>query len=323
MTDQIPDRTPLDRIAGSGKVYIGFEEIDLRYRLKMRAFIGACMPPIFADLERQVNMRDLRRQGIASIMFYLRFENTAAPLVFNSRLESRHSVWLRRSVTPDAKARGGKAERLMLDMEAELWGRRGTGDPRALGTEAPQGEPEMLGRMRGLHVITRPVGPPGERQVTEVPAALRVLKEHPFDEPFPTPERVCEPPAGYAPHAGGPWEQDTTVWGLPNTDINQHVNVKEYIFWVENLFSRLLFSARLPVAEHRIAKAELLFRKPFFPGTMCVLRGKLYTKGQNTVLLATYHPAGPEGQVDERPSVAVRMEGAIEPAPAGAGNAAH
>jgi hypothetical protein len=83
---------------------------------------------------------------------------------------------------------------------------------------------------------------------------------------------------------------------------------------MENHFSRLLFAARLPLAQHRIAISHLLFRKPFFPGDLYALRGRLWTQGQRTLLVGSFHQAGAEGQVDARPSVAVRMEGVIEPA---------
>jgi hypothetical protein len=309
--------TSLDRIEGRGRTRISFEELDLRYHLKMRAFINTCITPIFTDMERCMSIGALRQRGIAPIMFYLVFENSATPLVFHSEIETRHTIRLKRAEVPHPKT-PGTAGRLMLDMDAEIWGQPGLGDPRTLGTEPRDRPLERVGHFRGLHVVTRPVAPPGERQVTEVPPEMQVLRETPYTDPFPTPERIAQVPTGFAPFNGGPWEQHSSVWGLPNTDINQHVNVKEYIFGMENQFTRLLFAARLPVTEHRIAKAHFLFRKPFFPGQMYAIRAKLWTQGANTLLVGAFHPAGAEGDVDAHPSVAVRMEGVIEPGrPAG------
>jgi hypothetical protein len=141
---------------------------------------------------------------------------------------------------------------------------------------------------------------------------MAILRESLYAHPFPTPELISQVPDGFTAVDLGQWEQFSSVWGLPNTDINQHVNVKEYIFGMENHFTRMLFAARMPVAQNRIAKAHLLFRKPSFPGDMYAIRGKLWTQGQNTVLVGAFHKAGPEGQVDARPSVAVRMEGVFE-----------
>jgi hypothetical protein len=305
--------TPLDAIEGRGRTRIGFEDIDLRYVLKMRAFIRACMQPIFGDLERHMATQALRQRGIAPIMFYLIFENSPTPLLFLGEIETRHTIRLKRSTTPDPKAPGGSTQRLLLEMDAEVWSQPGSGDPKALGTEPRDRPLQHVGRFRGLHVVTRPVAAPGERQVTEVPPEMARLKETPFTDPYPTPELISQVPAGFTAVNGGPWEQYSSVWGLPNTDVNQHVNVHEYIYGMENHFSRLLFMARLPLAQHRIAKSHLLFRKPFFPGDLYALRGKLWTQGRQTLLVGSFHQAGPEGQVDARPSVAVRMEGVIEP----------
>jgi hypothetical protein len=304
-----------DYLEGRGETRISFEEIDQRYTLKMRAFIKVCMPPIFQDLERRARMFKMRQRGIAPIMFHLVFENTPTPLVFNSRLETEHKVSLRRSVTPDAKAPGGETVRLLLEMESRLTGRPGSGDADTLGFERGAGPPVPAGSMRALHVITRPVAAPGERQVTEVPEELRSLRVRPFDGPLPGPEALAQVAAGFAPVAAGPWEEYTSVWGLPNTDINQHVNVHEYICGMENHFSRLLFAARQPVERHRIARTELIFRKPFFPGDLYRIRGRIWLNGGKTLLVGAFHKAAAEGQVDERPSVAVRMEGEVDSPP--------
>jgi len=168
--------------------------------------------------------------------------------------------------------------------------------------------------MRALHVITRPVAPPGERQVLAVPEALRGLREHPWEGPYPSLELLQTVPPGYQERASGPWQELRSVWALHNTDVNQHVNVHEYLMSMENHFARMLFGANLPLARHRIARTDILFRKPFFLGDAHAIRARLFSDGRHTLLLGGLHRVEPEGGLEPRPSVCARMEGELEEA---------
>ena len=81
---------------------------------------------------------------------------------------------------------------------------------------------------------------------------------------------------------------------------------------MENHFTRRLHGAGLPVSGHRIARAQLLFRKPFFPGETVRVQGPLLVKGSQTLLIGGYHRLQPDGAPEPRPSVAVRMEGVLD-----------
>ncbi len=307
-------RALMDQFEGSGKDRISFEEIDQRYHLKMRAFVKLCMTPVFADLERRFRISAMRDRGIVPIMFHLAFENTDIPIVFLSVARMTHQVRLCRSITP--RPEGPPVERLLLDMRIQIHARRGSGDPASLGAEERETPEVEVAQMRGLQVLTRPVAPPGERQVTEVPEELAPLREHPFEEPFPVPEHLAGIPPGFVAAPPGPFPLYDTVWGLPNTDVNQHVNVHEYIFGMENHFARRLHGAGLPLAKHRIAKAQLLFRKPFFPGDTVRIQGPLLVQGSHTLLIGGFHRLGGGSQGDGAPeavpAVAVRMEGVLD-----------
>ncbi|HUJ75507.1 MAG TPA: hypothetical protein VL359_11640, partial [bacterium] len=252
----------------------------------------------------------LRQAGIVPIMFYLQFENTPSHLVFQSELESDHEILLCRSTSTDP-ATGKETQRLLLDMRVQLTGRQGSGNPASLGFETGDFPRVPAGRMRGLQVLTRPVAPPGERQVTELPPNANLLQVHPFTEPYPVPEHLQTIPPGYTQMPATEWERSTSVWGLPNTDVNQHVNVHEYIYGGENQVSRLLHAAGLPIDRHLITKAALLFRKPFFPGQVYRMQGPLWTQGARTLVVTTFHLVSRDGSVEPRPSVAVRMEGIV------------
>lgn len=305
---------PLPYLAGSGERRLSFEDVDQHFHLRIRSLIGLCMPPVFGDLERRFDLAGMRRAGIIPVMYYLEFETFPQPLVFFGRVRMDYELRLRRSVIEGPGGNpAGRVERLLLDMHIAVSGQQGRGDPLDL---RPGGEGEMVpaGRLRAVHVITRPVAPPGERQVLVVPEALRALQEHPWDEPMPSIERLSTVPPTLPERETGPWQEQRSVWGLHNTDVNQHVNVHEYIDALANHGARLLYGSNLPVARHRVARMDMLFRRPFFIGDAHAARGHLYTDDYRTVVLAGLHAAEPEGGLDPRASVFARMEGSIAPA---------
>jgi hypothetical protein len=243
-------------------------------------------------------------------MFHLIFENSDVPLILNHPARLDHEVRLRRSLTPQPE--GAPLERLLLEMEAQIFAPQGSASPAALGGEVQDGPEVPVGRLFGYQVFTRPVAAAADRQVTGTPEELGELIVHPFDKPFPAPEHLAHVPPGYAPAPEGIFPHLDTVWGLANTDVNQHVNVQEYVFGMENHFARRLHGAGLPQPKHRIARAELLFRKPFFAGDLVRIQGPLYVNGSRTLLIGGYHRLDAAGVPDARPSAAVRMEGVLD-----------
>ncbi len=300
-------------IEGQGKARIQFEDLDQFSLLKTRTFVRLCMPPIFKELEARLPLAQLRGKGIVPIMFNLGFRTTPHPLVLMSQLDARFRVGLRRSISAPEQPGGVPMQRLLLLMECDLSGPRSSGDPTRLGADTHDAPHAPAGTMRALQVWTRLLAPPGQRQVVEVPPELATLRELPLEEPFPAPEPLLAIPEGYQRIASGQWEQHESVFGLPNTDINQHVNVQEYLMGMENHFVRLLHGADLPQLQHRITAVTTLFRRPFFPGDRYRIQGPLWRQGQRTLLAGSFHKVSREGQTDPRPSAVVRLEGHLLP----------
>ncbi len=305
---------PADHISGKGSGYLGFEETDQRYHVKLRAFVKLCMPPVFDALEREYALNDLREDGIVPIMHYLEMESFPQAVAFNSHAECAFGVWLRRSVIPGPPgASKGAVERLNLDMQVDVSAPQGHGDPALLGAGSMGGPIVPAGRLRAVQVLTRPVAPAGERQVTTVPPQLSGLQEHPWDGPYPSVDNLRTVPEGYRELEAGPWQEQRSVWALHNTDINQHVNVHEYIFGMENHYARMLFGADLPVQRHRIDRAAILFRRPFFAGEPHGIRAHLHVEDHRTLLCGAFHRVEPEGGLHAKPSVFIRMSGELRP----------
>lgn len=298
----------LDALTGSAHVPSHFDHLDMHYRLRMRAFVGLCMPSVFASLEAHLKMMSLRKRGYAAIMYYLDFTSGTTPLAFGRGVTNEHTLRLYRSSGDGAN--GGGIGRLFFCTRNVLKARARSHGPEALGFDDGSGELIEAGTAEILHVITRPLAPPGERQVAAVPEELRRLHEHRWQRPWPSPETLGVAPEGYARVDAGAAHERTDVWGLPNTDINQHVNVQEYVMGAENQFTRLLHVAGLPVARHHIARAQLVFRKPFFPGESYRVRAELWRRDERTRMHAGFYPDADGG--GERPSAFVVFEGVIE-----------
>jgi hypothetical protein len=302
----------LDAITGGGDTPSQFDHIDMSYRLRIRAYIGICMPPIFMSLNEHLKMMEMRKQGIASIMFSLDFVNGATPIAFGRKLRTTHTLKLCRSITDrnNQPVQSG-TERLMFVSDSIITARARSHGHESLGFDDGSGEIVEAGRARILHVLTKPVAPPAERQVTTVPDSLRSLKEHAWDEPLPSVEGMSQPPHGYQRVDVGAWAERRDVWGMPNTDINQHVNVQEYIMGGENQFSRVLRGAGMPLEKHRIARARFLFRKPFFPGQEYMIRAQLFRRDASTHMQAGYYLLE-NGAASSRASTFVAFDGALE-----------
>jgi len=297
-------------LSGVGRSRLHFEDIDQRYHLKIRSFIRLCMTGVFITLEQECDLESLRAEGVIPIMFFLQFESEPRPLSFGGKVETPFQVRLCESGDESATS-GPDMKRLLLDMTIDVKAQEGMGDPQALGGGDRSSSLIHAGHMRGVHVLSRPLAPAEQRRITKHPSQFKGVKLHRWDEPFPTIEGLHGAPEGFAETGAGPWQEHRSVWGLQNTDINQHVNVHEYIVALENHFTRMLFGAGLPTAEHRIDRTSIIFRKPFFSGAAHGLRGRLFISENRTVMLGGIHALDPEGGFDERVAVGVRMEGSF------------
>ena len=133
----------------------------------------------------------------------------------------------------------------------------------------------------------------------------------PWVAPYPTVDLLLMEPEGWAEAQPGGWGESTSVWGMPNTDVNQHINVEEYIAHMENHVSRLLHAAGLPLAQHHNHRAQVIFRRPGFPGDVFGVRGRLWIKDGRTLCVTGLHGITTDGLWSPRPNVAARFEGRV------------
>lgn len=308
----MPETETIDYFRGSGERGLAFCDLDQHYRLKHRAFIEICMSPVFEELETKFRMLALRQKGIVPIMFYLDFHASRTPIAFGRKVSTEYAVSIHRT-----ESENGAPRRLLLDMRAKVKAHRGSGSASALGFEKEKGPLEEVGGCQVLQVFTRPLAPAGERGITELPQELEAFNVRPWEAPYPTVDRLLagpeggSEPQGWAEPDTGDWRESTSVWGMPNTDVNQHINVEEYIAHMENHASRLLHAAGLPLTQHHHGRVQVIFRRPCFPGDLFGLRGRLWIKDGRTVCVTGLHDITSEGQWSPRPNVAARFEGEV------------
>ncbi|MCZ6556647.1 MAG: hypothetical protein O7A69_02590 [SAR324 cluster bacterium] len=304
----MPHKNRMDYFSGSGRAELNFGDLDLNYRLKTRAFIDICMPPMFTGLERRFPMLALRKVGIAPIMYYVDLQAGAAPLAFGWDVRSSFSVSIQRAMRGSA-AEGGS--RLFLDMRSTLQAHLGSGSAAALGFEKEKGALTEVGSCQVVQVITRPLAPPGERAVTELPEELGEFNLLEWDAPYPNIALMHEAPGGYRQAVVEAAPRFDAIWGLCNTDINQHVNVHEYIMAAENHFNRLAHLEGLPLERHRIRRIQMVFRQPFFPGQAYGVDGRLWLNGAESMFTGGVYAIGADGGWASAPNVATRCEGEL------------
>ncbi len=321
----------MDSLSGSRSIPLTWAELDADYTLKLPALFHPCLDALTAVITDAFDLFGMGRRGIAPITHYVELSATAAPLALGRALELRYRIGLFRALLPAGRG-GTPRERLLLDQRIALHGFRRSGSATALGFDDGKGAPVQAGGFRLVQVFTRPFAPPAERQVLQVPAEFSTLRERPLPEPPPSLERLWAEPPGLrdvTPQGVLPLAR---VWGRGHTDINHHVTVAEYLRLLETSGITLLHAAGLPVAAHRTAHMACLFRRPCYAGDVCAVQGRLLhgplpggllpggpllggTSGSSgTLLLGGVYRRGPEGALEDEPSVAARLQGELPPA---------
>lgn len=309
---------PMDYFSGSGSSRPAFSHIDMKVRLKMRGFIELSIPPMFADLAARFGLRSMWEKGISPILFYLDLNTSPTPLIFGHPVESRHRIALKRhegrpaADSAAAAAGQGGPPRHLLEMESRLWAPAHPGGAEGHAAGSKEGEPAEVGRALVLMMLTRLSAPPGRRNLTEPPEELEALRLMPWEGAYPSAALLEEVESGFQPAGPAEGMEQNFIWGLPNTDINQHVNVEEYLIGAENQFTALLHAAGQPLERHRTSRARFFFRKPFFPGQTGRLRGRLWLEGERSLYVGSFQDAGAEAGDNPRPNLAVRLEGVLE-----------
>ena len=303
---------PLERLEGTAQSVTTFQELDSKYGMKLPALFHLCHEPLTEVLTREFDFFGMARRGIAPITYYLELSSTGIPLALGRPLTLNFSVELFRANRLPVDGVGTPQQRLLLDQNVTVNGFRRSGSDQDLGFDDGTGEPVVGGAFRLIQIFTRPMAPPGQRQVTEAPPEFGKLAERSFPTPLMMPPELWLVPEGYEPIAGPPAQQTQRVWGLGNTDINNHVTVTEYLRALEHHAATLLHLAGEPVRLHRMTRLRCIFKRPSLAGDVVNLEGDLYRRGGTTRLHAGIFKQQADGALEADPSVTGCVEGVFE-----------
>lgn len=287
--------------------------VDMSQRLRMRSFLSLCIVPLLDRLEMEFALSRMRDRGISRVIYFADFRQHDLPLVAGGAIRTEHTLRMCHvrdddgGVTP---SNGTAVKRLLWHsvnrIHAQVQSQEVSGElPRG---PASVGDLQPVGEGHAIHILTRPTAPPGERAVVDVPKELRRLIVHPSSSPLPTLNDLLDQPEGChaAPRAHEHSQND--LWGLPNTDIKQHVNVLEYIMGIENQITRHLHAAGFDVCVYGIRRLQMLFRKPFFAGDAFSLKTRLYLGFGCHYVTGAFFRLRRRRTWEVRPAVVVRAE---------------
>jgi hypothetical protein len=133
--------------AGGRAAEIG--DLDLKRNLKLRAFVGLVLTPVFRDLQLRLRYAEMGKRGVTAMQYYADFENSPAPFGYGDDFTGRYEIRLCRSASEEHRAPEGgvkRVERLIVETRATLTGRQAVGALASLGFEPDLGAP--AGRLR-------------------------------------------------------------------------------------------------------------------------------------------------------------------------------
>lgn len=302
----------LDCMAAEGQRVLDIGDLDLNRNLKIRSFLGLVLAPVFREFQPRLGYTEMGRRGITPMQYYQDFHNVPAPHGYGDTFKGHYEIRLCRSLSRERRGNGEQqvVERLILETRATLTGEAAIGRPPALGFTPQLGAPATAGTGRVLHVLTRPLNPPGQRWVSEIPEELQHLKVHPFDEPYPTIPLLCEIENGFEEIEGAS-QMLGGVWSVANSDVFQHIHAREYTMAMENGIGAALAAARLGVERYLVMRARVIFRRPAFVGESYRLLIRLFRRDAQIVALGQFHSGSERPAETDRASVFLRFEGQI------------
>lgn len=228
-------------------------------------------------------------QGILPILSRFRIEGTAGPFAAVGKpLEVEGGY----QVAHDVDAHGSVA-RLLLDMDAELWGVKGRTN---LPPPDDAGARALAGRVHAEHVFTRPFAPADQRKVLSLPLGARPFVPETRRE-WKTPQTALDvPPTARALDASYMEDPVTHALGVTHTDSNQHVNSLVYPRFFEEAALRRIASLGRPT--NVLARSlDIAFRRPSFAGEKLRILLQAHEDGPRIVCAGVFLG---EGETDVR-----------------------
>ena len=236
-----------------------------------------------------------RGDGVAPIPHMMSLAARPGRIALGTRIAQRYRI---RLVT--TRLGGGELRRAHLVMHCEI-----VAPERRSGT--------TLGTSEIWMALTRPYAPHGEHRVTEVPAGLGFLAEHPLRD-----GDLGHRPIESFRCTAGPGERlfrDTLplVYHMDRSDSNLHINMHVYPQQALDYLALCCHRAGTDAGRLRFRAATAYFRRPFLPGDVAEVEVDLAIgRQQFRSALRFYHVPEP-GARSTRISMAMEASGVLAP----------
>ena len=205
-------------------------------------------PGIHNTLSPHWNFNAKRGDGVVPVNNILKFETFGEPCPLGTKLLQK--TRLRLVTTRDEN---GLLKRSHLAMNCELFNKN---------TDSQR----PVGRAEFWMALTRPLAPPGQHKPTDVPEALKFLKEHEAIES----DLVSRDIESYRCRAtaDGQSFHDTMplVFHMDRSDIYRHINTSVYMNQAQDYLALLYHKVGGDAGRLRFREITIYFRKPFVPG---------------------------------------------------------
>ncbi len=283
----------LDFLEGVTEEIVEWRMLNMDSELVTANLSRTIGPGIHSTLRPHWNFNAKRGDGIVPLNNILRFETFGEHCPLGTKL--RQETWLRLVTT---RNENGSLKRAHLAMNCELFNKDGDSQ-------------RTIGCAEFWMALTRPLAPPGQHKPTDVPEAIRFLREHKATEGDLV-SRDIESYRCRAP-ADGKAFYDTIplVFHMDRSDTYRHINTAVYMNQAQDYLALLYHKVGGDAGRLRFREITIYFRKPFVPGQVAEVELDLVEYANRFHgAVRFYHCAGKGGR-SERISVAMETRGPL------------
>lgn len=249
-------------------------------------------PGIHSTLDPHWNYNAKRGDGVVPLNNILRFETFGERFPLGTKLRQKTRL---RLVT--RRDKDGSLKRGHLAMNCELFSK--------------DNSQRRIGRAEFWMALTRPLAPPGQHRPTDVPEAIRFLREHEASES----DLVSRDIESYHCEAGddGRAFHDTMplVFHMDRSDIYRHINTAVYMNQAQDYLALLYHKSGGDAGRLRFREITIYFRKPFVPGQAADVELDFIEYADCFHGAVRLYHSGGEGGRSERISVAMETRGPL------------
>ena len=283
----------LDFLEGVTEEVVEWRMLNMDSELVTAHLSRTIGPGIHSTLRPYWNFNAARGDGVVPLNNILRFETFGVhcPLGTKLRQETRLRLVTRRD-------ENGKLERGHLAMNCELFKQDG-------------GSQRRVGSAEFWMALTRPLAPRGQHRPTDVPEALRFLREYKAADSDLVSRDIKSYRCGAADDGQSFHDTMPLVFHLDRSDIYRHINTSVYMNQAQDYLALLYHKVGGDAGRLRFRGITIYFRKPFVPGQVAEVELDFVEYADRFHGAVRFYHSDGEGGRSERISVAMETRGPL------------